>query len=258
MLGCRLVLAAGTRTHRHEKEGAAVSISLEEEARFYDERWRNFGFANRLKLERCVAILDAIRRTRLVQPKIIDFGCGAGWLTSILGLFGPTTGVELSPEAVEKASSSYPHVRFVQGDVRAWKSEELFDVAVSQEVIEHLEDQAQHVDLAADLLRPGGFFIVTTPNAKTFLALPKKQRDKWSNQPIEKLLTVAELVSYLARRLEILEVRTIVALHGLKGWRSLMNSTRLDGIKLRMGLGLHTIAVARKPNLPEPGLPLRR
>ena len=60
---------------------------------FYDDRWKGFQYANRLKCHRAAAILDALASTRLKQPRILDFGCGAGWLTNILSMFGPATWV---------------------------------------------------------------------------------------------------------------------------------------------------------------------
>lgn len=171
---------------------SASAIDLQRQ--FYNDRWHDFTFANRLKLERCIAILEALRSTRIREPRIIDLGCGSGWLASILGVFGPTTAVDLSDVAIDEAQKRYSHVNFYQADIMNWEyPEEAFDIAVSQEVIEHVEDQDRYLRIARGLLRTGGFLILTTPNARTFYALPEEVRKAWSNQPIENWISIAEL-----------------------------------------------------------------
>lgn len=87
---------------------------IESQRRYYNERWRNFEFANSLKLARSIAILESLYSLGLRKPHIIDLGCGSGWLTAILGHFGPAVGVDLSDEAIKEAGKRFPHVSFVQ------------------------------------------------------------------------------------------------------------------------------------------------
>lgn len=239
-----------------------VMSNLTFQREYYNERWRTFEFANGLKLARCIAILDSIRSLRLREPRIVDLGCGAGWLTAILAQFGPTLGVDLSDEAVRVASEKYPHASFTQADLLDWDyPREYFDVVVSQEVIEHLDDQQGHLELAYGLLRKGGFLILTTPNARTFYAMPKEVREAWTNQPIEKWLTVKELKEILMRHFDRVCVKTIIPGHGIKGSYRFVNSYRVnrlltlmklnnvfDSCRLACGYGLHTVAVAQKPH----------
>jgi hypothetical protein len=42
-----------------------VLKNIEEQKLFYDDRWNDFGFANRLKLIRCHHILNVIATTKL-------------------------------------------------------------------------------------------------------------------------------------------------------------------------------------------------
>ena len=235
-------------------------LNIEEQKTFYNERWGEFEFANRLKLMRCTAILRAMAASGLYQPKIIDLGSGTGWLAGIIGNFGPTTGVELSNTAVIEASRKYPHVQFMDEDILQWDyPKETFDIVVSQEDIEHIEVQKAYLDVAHGLLRPKGYLILTTPNARTFEAMPKHQREAWSNQPIENWLTVAELRDLLQHRFEVVRLTTIIPNHGILGVYRFVNSVWLkalfqrlrlgnsfDSLRLNLGYGLHTLAVARK------------
>ena len=178
---------------------------------FYDERWKGFHYANRLKCQRAAAILEALASTRLKEPRILDFGCGAGWLTNILSMFGPATGIELSPAAVETARQRYPHATFYSGDAKSWQSEHVFDVVVSQEVLEHFEQHEEFFNTVANLLRPGGILILTTPNAATLAAMPTRMRDEMAHQPVENPPTLKQLRSAAGKRFHIRRATSLIA-----------------------------------------------
>lgn len=234
--------------------------NIELQREYYNARWRNFDFANSLKLARCIAILESIHSLGLREPRMIDLGCGSGWLTAILGHFGPTIGVDLSDEAVKAAMERFPHVSFFQADMFSWDHPKgQFDVVVSQEVIEHVEDQEGFLQIAYELLRDEGFLVLTTPNARTFFAMAEETRNSWSNQPIENWLTVPQLRKLLTPRFRVLEIRTIIPGHGVKGTYRVVNSIRInrlmkriglyrwfDQARLRLGYGLHIMALAQK------------
>lgn len=235
-------------------------MPIEKQQDFYNRRWKEFTFANRLKLARCIGILDGLLQTGLKEPKIIDLGCGAGWLTNILSMFGPTTGVDLSSLGVAEANQKYPHVNFIQADIMAWDyPKEAFDLVVSQEMLEHVEAQAAYLDITYGLLRTGGYLILTTPNSDTFNAMPENNRNSWSNQPIENWLTLRELKRLTRRRFKLIRVTTLIPGYGEQGSYRFVNSYYLTGVfgklgaqkilnntRLALGYGLHSLVVAKK------------
>lgn len=242
-------------------EESASSPDIEAQREFYNQKWQGFDYAGRLSLARCVAILDAIYQLGLNKPSIIDIGCGTGWLTAILGQFGPAVGVELSDKAVEIARTRYPHVTFYSGnafdlDLPA----NSFDVAVSQEVIEHVEDPKAFIEMKWRLLKKGGYIILTTPNG-----IVRKNADEvvirqWTNQPIENWLTIEEMRALLVPKFADIRIRTIIPTHlATKGVYRLFNNPWLkkvvyklragryyDATILGLGYGLHQVVVARK------------
>jgi 2-polyprenyl-3-methyl-5-hydroxy-6-metoxy-1,4-benzoquinol methylase len=232
---------------------------LSDHQKYYDERWEQQGFANSLQAARCAAILSALHRVGIKDPRILDLGCGTGWLSAILGHFGPTTAVDLSDFAVKVAAKKFPWVEFCQGDIFEWsrKRNADFDVVVSQEVIEHVYDQAGYLEIATRLLKDRRYLILTTPNARTIAAM--RNASAWSNQPLEKVLTVGTLRSLVSRHFEIIDTTTIVPGFGDTGIYRLLNSEKigyvLDFLKartayrkvlLRAAFGLHTVVIARK------------
>ena len=237
-----------------------MSQSINEQSAFYNEWFSNFSYANSLQLERASVILDALSFIGLVEPKIIDLGCGAGWLSNILGTFGPTLGIDLSNEAVEVARHRYPVASFEAADVFNWKYESgAYDLVVSQEVLEHVDDQPRYLEIAHDLLKPGGYLILTTPNRRTMMAMSPEARTEWTHQPIENWLTKDELRQLLSKKFRLVRSSTFVMGMGTQGSYRLMNSERLRKALLKfnldypfkrvyekLGYGLHLVAVARK------------
>ncbi len=232
--------------------------SIEDQRTYYDERWGAETYANLLQLDRAVVILRSLRALGIRNPKIVDLGCGTGWLTSILSRFGPTTGIELSPVAVNRAQALYPNLRFMAADFSTLEPEETFDIVVSQEVIEHVEDQRHHVDLITRLLRPGGYLILTTPNAWNLAHWAPEAVRAWEPQPIEQWLTKRELRNLFTPRFRILHLETFILGHGTRGVCRLVNSPRLTALisalhvtpaykwaLQKMGFGLYMLAVAQ-------------
>lgn len=102
------------------------------------------------------------------QKRVLDIGCGTGYGTAELAAGARlTVGLDASLEAVRFAASRYPrqNLSFVQAvapelPFRAGS----FDLVVCFEVIEHIPGWAELIREARRVLRPGGQFIVSTPN----------------------------------------------------------------------------------------------
>lgn len=99
---------------------------------------------------------------------VIDIGCGEGYGSYLMGGFAETVvGVDLSEEAVVNALELYSSdkVDFKTGDVtRLSYPENEFDAGVCFEVIEHIENPGDLLKEAGRVIKPGGIFIVSTPN----------------------------------------------------------------------------------------------
>lgn len=100
--------------------------------------------------------------------KILDVGCGNGYLAGILaGLGHHVVGVDVARDGIGIARKSYPQVRFEETSIYDDRFEEVagngFDVIVSLEVIEHLYRPRVLLQKAGSLMKPGGKLIISTP-----------------------------------------------------------------------------------------------
>ena len=106
------------------------NLEIQSQREYYNDRWQKQNFLHPLKRARCAAILQAFAECKLQNPRILDLGCGSGWLAGILGNFGPTVGVELSDIAIETAALANPQVEYICADFFDWD----FDFAIGQDV----------------------------------------------------------------------------------------------------------------------------
>ena len=98
--------------------------------------------------------------------EICELGCATGWLANELTALGQVTGVDPDAECIALARQSYPQVSFEVGDLFAWQPQRQFDLVLSCEVLEHLQEKNRYVETIKRITRPGAWVLVTTPNQK--------------------------------------------------------------------------------------------
>ena len=128
-----------------------------------------------------IALLRAENRLRspwianlLPSPsKVLDMGCGAGFLAHDLAKLGhEVVGIDLSEQslAIAKKIDTTKKIQYLQADVTKTPFETAsFDAIFAMDLLEHLEDPAALIREASRLLKPGGFFFFHTFN-RTFLS----------------------------------------------------------------------------------------
>ena len=101
---------------------------------------------------------------RLPSPaRILDAGCGSGRNMVDLARLGSVTGVELSETSVWLARERESG-EVIEGSVLEMPfAAESFDLAVSLDVIEHLDDDLDALRELRRVVAPGGALLVTVP-----------------------------------------------------------------------------------------------
>jgi 2-polyprenyl-3-methyl-5-hydroxy-6-metoxy-1,4-benzoquinol methylase len=103
-------------------------------------------------------------------PRVLDVGCATGALLFWLRERGwRVTGVEISPSAEYARAERNLDVRSIPLGENCFPSGS-FDLVLASHLIEHLNDPAGFVREVFRLLRPGGRFLLTTPNIAGFQA----------------------------------------------------------------------------------------
>lgn len=236
-------------------------MTTDKQVSFYNDLWSNRPkVINQHEAQRLAKILSAMvairQRIQKPVPKICDLGCGTGWLANELRVFGNVTAVDWSPEGVRIAEQRWHGINFETSDVLDYRPDDAFDVVVSSEVIEHVEDKAAFMDTVAYLLRNGGFLIITCPNGNVEKYYENMDLKK---QPIDEWPTYKELRNLVERFFEVEYQETFVFNFSQRGVLRIINSHKLNCIFKFVGLsrifqciccftsyGLYQIIVARK------------
>ena len=106
-----------------------------------------------------------LARSHLGPGRVLDFGCGSGYGASSLAReHARVVGIDrVPPDAAQRPG---PH--FVRADLRhAPLARGAFELVLSFQVIEHLEDPDPYLANIAGVLAPGGLALITTPNILT-------------------------------------------------------------------------------------------
>ena len=114
--------------------------------------------------------LTQISRNSKTTPKILEIGCGLGYLTYSLNKAGyDSTGLDISQEAINRAIQNYGN-KYVCSDVNNYlkNHENEFDVIIFTELIEHLHEIDSFISTLTKLLKIDGKIILTTPNKSFF------------------------------------------------------------------------------------------
>lgn len=133
--------------------------------------------------------------------RVLDIACGAGYGSAMLAQAGAAhvDAVDISDQAISHAREHYgsPAIDFQVGDIYSFDGATRYDLIVSFETIEHVDDYHAALRNLARLLRPGGRLIVSSPNRPLTSPHARTLHDKPSNKYHVHEFTVAELTAAL-------------------------------------------------------------
>jgi ubiquinone/menaquinone biosynthesis C-methylase UbiE len=114
--------------------------------------------------------LDWIERVAgpLRGKRVIDCGCGAGeYVRGLSALGADAWGIEYSEDKVREARrhADLPQERMAVGDIEHLGfDDDHFDIALVNEVLEHVPDDRRGIREVYRVLKPGGLIVVFSPN----------------------------------------------------------------------------------------------
>jgi SAM-dependent methyltransferase len=123
---------------------------------------QHWWYAARRTILECV--LQRVIEVGVPDGKFYDLGCGVGANLPVLEKFGPTIGVDLSPEAIEFCHRrGRTNVALANLNVLEVLPDNSGSVAMLADVVEHLDDPLPCLEAAHRALKPGGALVVTVP-----------------------------------------------------------------------------------------------
>ena len=111
--------------------------------------------------------IDLLNRISLAQSeRIVDLGCGAGNVTRLLTQRWPEadiTGLDSSPEMLDRARRVLPTARFELSGVEHWEPDGPPDLLFSNAALHWVGDHSSLFPRLLDSLSPGGVLAVQMP-----------------------------------------------------------------------------------------------
>ena len=132
------------------------------------------------------AIVRAMRLAKyFVGKDAIDVGCGGGYMVDAMKRRGARTavGLDLDPEAIKFARDHHhpEAIFYCESTGEFLKRGMTFDFGHSSQVIEHVGNFNDFVADWAQLVRPGGYFFLKTPDRKHWRT--GEHPETWPNPP---------------------------------------------------------------------------
>jgi 2-polyprenyl-3-methyl-5-hydroxy-6-metoxy-1,4-benzoquinol methylase len=113
-------------------------------------------YAHALRLHRMTAAENS-------RPRLLDFGCGHGEFVAVARAIGiDAIGVDFAPDRARHGV--VPMYSSLEELHAAGQSRRPFDAVTLFEVLEHLSDPRETLEMLAPLMRPGAALVLETPN----------------------------------------------------------------------------------------------
>ncbi len=99
-----------------------------------------------------------------IRGRVLENGCGVGmYVEHLSGFGGRVTGLEFDFERASEAAGRSAGILNAAGEALPFPAD-TFDLILSHEVLEHVQDEAQAVREIVRALKPGGRVVVFVPN----------------------------------------------------------------------------------------------
>lgn len=131
---------------------------------------------NYLLYEKHLFAYDYIKKFLFPGVKVLEIGCGDGYGANYINRKDIRfEAIDISSEAVNIAKSKYKNIKFKSfNGVDYNYPDNTFDLIISFQVIEHVNDVNLYLSQIKRILKPNGILVITTPDRRYRLADEQK------------------------------------------------------------------------------------
>jgi SAM-dependent methyltransferase len=117
-------------------------------------------------------VLNYFDRRKTERLKILEIGCGTGWVLLEICSIGPAfsaTGIDIDQGSIKVANrrvellTPQRDIKFLVGDALVWDSEDTYDVVILIDVLEHLRDTKHILETVSHRLKHNGTLLISVP-----------------------------------------------------------------------------------------------
>jgi 2-polyprenyl-6-hydroxyphenyl methylase/3-demethylubiquinone-9 3-methyltransferase len=159
-------------------------------------------------------IVEKISRLHGAAARVLDVGCGAGFLSNDLAREGfEVIGIDASQASIEVAArhDATGRARYVLGDALLMPfGDATFDVVCAMDFLEHVEEPGQAIAEISRVLKPGGTFFFHTFNRNPLAWLVIIKGVEWFVQHTPKRMHILRL--FIKPR----ELKALCQRHGIQ------------------------------------------
>lgn len=140
---------------------------------------------------------------------LLEIGCAYGYLLELAQPYFETlVGTEYSEAAATRARQVSENVQVHLGGIERVPANQIFDLVICTQVIEHIYEPYEFIRDALNRLKPGGWLVMTTPNIDSWLR--HLLRSRWPS------FKIPEHVVYYNPK----SLRSLLEPHGLSSVRT--------------------------------------
>ncbi len=133
------------------------------EESYFDKYYQDYVLQNPLKKLRFYRLLVEQVAPENRPPYILDLGCAFGNFLDSLNVDWPRFGLDTSEFAISRAQKQIKSVKFAASDISTIPFEQSFDIIVSFDVLEHVENLGKVAATIRSKLLSGGHVIFVVP-----------------------------------------------------------------------------------------------
>lgn len=116
-------------------------------------------------------LVDFVEKLNIVKGRdVLEIGCGIGGIVKAFAERGyDSFGVDLSPVYTEFAKTKGVNVKCCHSSELLGSEGRLYDIIITNHVLEHFTDLKKELKVIRQLLKPDGVFVVVVPGIKNLL-----------------------------------------------------------------------------------------